>query len=317
MYNCYKMKIRGSVSLKNHTTFKIGGKARYFLEAKTQEDLIKSINWANERKVKYFILGWGSNVLFSDKGFNGLVIKNSIKSVLKTNNKIFASSGLLVSELVDFYARNGFSGLEWAGGLPGTLGGAIYGNAGSFGEEIKDLVIEVASLMMDKKGGVKVIKRDNEKCRFGYRVSVFKGCSEVILGAWLKYAFGDKREIKRKVNHHISYRKKRQPLEYPSAGSAFKNIPLAKINGSARVKFKSAIKTDPFPVIPAAAVINDLGLKGKTIGGAQISEKHPNFIINIGNASAKDVKKLAEFIKKQAYKNFRVKLEEEIKIVEY
>jgi UDP-N-acetylmuramate dehydrogenase len=208
--------------------------------------------------------------------------------------------------------------LEWAGGLPGTLGGAIRGNAGAFGGEIKDVVCEVLSLDIDSFNSKK-IKRKKEDCGFSYRNSVFKENSslginpkEIIIEAVLDLKKGDKKKIRDVVAKNIAYREERQPLEHPNIGSVFKNVSCQKIKKSSLEKFRAVVKTDPFPVVPAAHLISEAGLKGISFGGAMISPKHPNFIGNALGASSGDVKKLIELVKSEIKNKFEINLEEEI-----
>ena len=292
--------------------FKIGGKAKYFLVAKNKNQILNGILWAKKRKIPFFILGGGSNVLFSDKGYEGLVIKLQNTKYEIRNTKIVAESGVPLQKLVIESAKKGLSGLENLAGIPGTLGGAIYGNAGVFGREIGDLVEEVE--VLDVRGPKLEVKRlQNKDCKFGYRESIFKRKKNwVILGATLKLKKGKKKEIEEKIKKILKLRKERQPLEFPSAGSVFKNVPIKNVSKKIREKFKEKIKNG---FLPAGALIEAVGLKGYQIGGAKISEKHANFIVNTGNAKASDVLKLIETIKEKVKKKFKVQLEEEIELV--
>jgi len=321
-----------NVSLSCYSSYKIGGPARYFFEAKNIEEIIKAMDKAHRLRLPIFILGGGTNILFSDEGFNGLILKiqNSKFKIQNDNSKfkiIKAEAGVPLSELVGITAGSGLSGLEWAAGIPGTLGGAIRGNAGAFGGEIKDIVDEVVSLDISKSRP-RIIKRKNKECQFSYRTSIFKKTKkEIILEAKLIFKKGDKRLIKEVVQKNIDYRFKNQPLYYPSAGSVFKNVPLTQINADytqintdnisvnqRTYQYLSTfpIKTDPFPIIPAAYLISEAGLKGVSFGGAMISPKHPNFIVNILGATAHDVKTLILLAKNEVYRKFKIKLEEEI-----
>jgi UDP-N-acetylmuramate dehydrogenase len=306
------LKIREKVLLRDYTTFKIGGPARYFFVAKNKEDLKNAILWAKKKKLLFFILGGGSNVLFSDKGFNGLVIKIQNTRYEIRNTKIVAEAGVPLQKLVLETAKKGLSGLENLAGIPGTLGGAIWGNAGAFGREIRDLVEEVKVLEV-KGSRLKVKRLKNKECEFGYRESVFKRKKNwIILEATLKLKKGKRKEIEEKIKEILRLRKEKQPLEFPSAGSVFKNVPVEKVPKEIREKFKEEIK-DGF--LPAGVLIEAAGLKGFQIEGAKISEKHANFILNVGEAKASDVKELMEKIKKEVKKKFKVQLEEEIKLV--
>jgi len=323
-----------SINLSNYSNYKIGGLARYFYRAKNVEQLIRSIEKARQFQLPVFVLGGGTNLLISDEGFNGLVLKPEINLLKTEGNIIKVGAGVSVSQLLNCVITKSLSGLEWAGGLPGTLGGAIRGNAGAFGGEIKDSIKEVVSLDISGKRP-KLVKRNNAQCKFGYRNSIFKmrDGKEIILEATLAIKKGDKKEIRDAAEEKIKYRQERQPLDYPNIGSIFKNVPLAQIiadlkaqitqinSDTVRVSprssprksaFTAPMKTDPFPVVPTAYLISECGLKGVSRGGAMISPKHPNFIVNVLNAKAVDVKALINLVKLEVKKKFGVELEEEI-----
>lgn len=305
-------KLRKNVFLKDYTTFKVGGVAKYFFEANTKDDVVFSLKFAKKFRIPFLVIGYGSNILVSDKGFRGLVIKMNLKNYYLSGSKLYSEAGVPVKTLVDLTVENSFSGFEWAGGLPGTIGGAIFGNAGAFGGEIKDNIRWVEAIDNNIK-----IKRLNKKdCCFGYRNSVFKEKNWIVLAAEFSFKKGDKETLKKIVQSHIEYRKKRGPLSYPNAGSIFKNYDVKKAPPQVIKKFEGSIKKDPFPVIPAAAIISMVpGLVGFKIGGAQVSKKHPNFIINLGNAKAKDIRNLISFVKKRVKNEFGIILEEEIRYV--
>jgi UDP-N-acetylmuramate dehydrogenase len=306
------LKIREKVLLKDYTTFKIGGPARYFFVAKNKEDLKNAILWAKKKRLPFFILGVGSNILFSDKGFNGLVIKLQNTQYEIRNTKVVAEAGVPLQKLVLETAKKGLSGLENLAGIPGTLGGAIWGNAGAFGREIGDLVEEVKILQI-ANGKLQIVNFKKEDCKFGYRESIFKRKENwIILEAILRLKKGRKKEIEEKIKEILRLRKEKQPLEFPSAGSVFKNVPIEKVPKEIREKFKEKIKNG---FLPAGVLIEAVGLKGFQIGGAKISEKHANFIVNVGGAKASDVKELIKKIKKEVKKKFKIQLEEEIKLV--
>jgi UDP-N-acetylmuramate dehydrogenase len=308
------LKIKKNVPLRDYSTYKIGGPAKYFVKVKNKEELKEALNFCQENNLKFFILGGGSNVLFSDEGFNGLVIKMENKAFrFLRNNKLFVEAGCEMEKIVRETVKRGLSGLEWAGGLPGTVGGAIRGNAGAFGGEIKDIVAKVIAFSPKENQEKEYSK---EECQFEYRSSIFKREKEIVLSAILSFKEGDPKELKRKVKEEINYRKERHPLEYPNAGSVFKNCPLEKIPPEIRERFKDKIKLDPFPILPTAVLIAEAGLKGLAIGGAKVSEKHPNFLINFNNAKAKDVLDLIKKVKEVIWEKFGVLLEEEIEIVE-
>jgi len=302
---------RKNVSLAEHTTFKIGGKAKYFFVAKTKNSLIKALRAAKEYGLPFFVLGGGSNVLVSDKLYNGLVIKiknqkpfgrlrpsalrlrleevvSKAEPLKIINRGIYVEAGASLAQIVKLASEKGLAGLEWASGIPGTIGGAIKGNAGAFGGSIADAVNEVEAYD-SASGQIKMLTKN--ECRFNYKDSIFKRDKNlVILSAVFTLKAGDKNEIGQKMKEYIDYRKARHPLNLPSAGCIFENPPGYR----------------------AAELIENCGLKGKTIGGAQISEKHANFIVNVGRAKAADVSRLIALIKKKVKEKYGIKLEEEI-----
>ena len=306
------VKFQKNILLSQFSNYKIGGPAKFFFEAKSVEGVRWAVGETKKQKLDIFILGGGTNLLINDKGFNGLVLKPSLNFLELTNartNK--AGAGVLMTDLLNFTIEKGLSGLEWAGGLPGTLGGAIRGNAGAFGGEMKDSVAEVESF--DIKTGKEIV-RSGAECRFGYRSSIFKekNNKEIILAATLKLKKGDPKKIKSAVQEKIDYRLLHQPLDHPNIGSIFKNVDLNKIPQALRPRFVSVVKNDPFPVVPAAYLISKAGLAGVSHGGAMISPKHPNFIVNVLKSTALDVKTLVNLTKKTVKKKFKINLEEEI-----
>jgi UDP-N-acetylmuramate dehydrogenase len=309
------MLFQQNIPLSQYTSYKIGGPAKYFAEAENIAEIREALDFWKKEKCSLIILGGGNNVLFSDEGFPGLVLKISLKSLEINGDEIKAESGVEFSDMVDLAAKNSLTGLEWAGGLPGTIGGAVFGNAGAFKEETKDSVIEVKSIRLDDPN--RIIVRDNQACAFGYRTSIFKQKKdEIIIEVVFELKPGNKEEIKKTMQEHIQYRIARQPLEYPSAGSVFKNIKLEDVPEKFLEEFKPVVKTDPFPVVPVAYLLSEAGLKGSRSGGAMISEKHPNFIINTGDAKRRDVLDLIALAKETIKNKFGIFLEEEIQIID-
>ena len=305
--------IKRDISLKEFTTFKIGGKARYFLEAKKREDLISVLKLAKKFKIPFFILGGGSNILVSDRGFNGLIVKMKNTKYEVKDGLIFCEAGAPLSSLVSMAAKNNLTGLEWAAGIPGTIGGAIYGNAGAFGSSIGEIVKEVEVLKI-KNCKFELTKLKNKDCQFSYRGSIFKkNPNLIILSAKLKLKKGEKNKIEEKMKKCLDYRRSTQPLNFPSAGSIFKNFtPHRNAIYGAGPALKVVLKKFNKKEIPAAYLIEKCGLKGKRVGNVKISEKHANFIINLGNGKAKDVKKLINLTKKKVKEKFGIELKEEI-----
>jgi UDP-N-acetylmuramate dehydrogenase len=309
------MKIIQDKDLANLTNFKIGGKADYFIEIEKEEDLYKFYLWQKNKRLPIFILGGGTNILIDD--FKGVVVKNSIKYIKEIESGIIeVSSGVLVSDLLNLTIEKGYQGLEWAGGLPGTVGGAVEGSVGCFGGEFKNLVLEVKAFNLEN-GDIKKFSKD--KCDFYYRDSFFrKNKNWFILSCLLSFKTNfDKDELKKIAEEKIEYRKEKHPIEYPNAGSIFKNYPLEKAPEKLRdfVVEMNKVKNDPFPVIPIAFLISEAGLAGKRIGDAQISTKHSNFIINLSKATFEDVFNLIDFTKKTLEDKFEIVPEVEIKII--
>ena len=280
--------IKKNVKLAPFTTFKIGGPAKYFFVANTKEDLIEAIKVAKKIKLPFFILGGGSNILVADEGFGGIVIRIKNQESRIKNQTIYAEAGVLLANLVSATLNNNLTGLEWAIGIPGTVGGAICGNAGAFGESTSDIIEKVEVFDIDELG---IKNYELSECKFGYRDSIFKKNKNlIILSVSLRLEKGEPKRIKEKMKEYLNYRRGNQPLNFSSAGSIFKN-PQG---------------------VSAGELIEKCGLKGKKIGKAQISKNHANFILNLGGASAKDVKKLIKLAKQKVKNNFGVSLQEEI-----
>jgi UDP-N-acetylmuramate dehydrogenase len=308
--------IKKNILLSDYSNFKIGGSAAYLLEVSLKEELISGLKEWQEMNIrnmqKPFVLAGGTNILIDDLGYQGLIILNRILGIKQNETTLTVGSGVLISDLLNFCVENSLSGLEWAGGLPGTIGGAVRGNAGSFNGETKDSILEVESINLET---LQVSTRKKSDCDFSYRSSFYKtaqGENEFITEIKLVLTKGQKEEIQSKINEKIEYRKEKHPLEYPSIGSTFKNIPYDTLSDELKGEFRGFVKTDPFPVVPVTKLINLVGLKGKIIGGAQFSEKQPNFIINLRNASSEDVKALIVLAKKTIKEKYGIEIEEEI-----
>jgi UDP-N-acetylmuramate dehydrogenase len=287
------MEILKDISLKEYSSYKIGGLARFFCIAENKEDIISAINFAKDNNLEILPIGGGSNILFSDKGFDGLVlkIKNNDIEILEEGDKVLlmVSSGILLSQLLDFSKQNSLAGLEWMAGIPGTLGGAIVGNAGiKNGQNISDCIRKIFVFDIKDKE-LKIFNKDD--CNFKYRESIFKGNNDyVLINAEIALNKGIKENIESLSKEILQNRIATQPYNLPSVGSVFKNPE----NDS------------------AGRLIEACGLKGKQIGGAKISELHANFIVNVDNASSNDVMELIDLIKKTVKEKFNILLEEEI-----
>lgn len=285
-----KCELKKNVNLKEYNTYRIAAECHYMALPSTVEDLTSLVNYAINHNIKYFILGNGSNVIL-DGYFDGLVInmKNLNGVIKKSDNDIIAYSGIMLPKLANFCVNNGLSGLEWASGIPGTLGGAIYGNAGAYNEAIYDYLEEIIVL---HNGKLETLKKS--KLPYAYRTSFFQGKRQyIIVAAHLKLKKGTKETSIELMNDRLTRRLKTQPLSYPSAGSTFRN---------------------PSKELPAGKLIEEAGLKGKKCGGAEISPKHANFIINSNNATAQDIINLIAKIKTtiKEKNNIDLVLEQEI-----
>ncbi len=276
-----------------HTTFRIGGPADFFYPASTPEELIKGINTAKELNLPYFILGGGSNLLVSDSGFRGLMIKNLCRKVLIQENKISAQSGILLSEVVDLSEELGLSGLEFAAGIYGTLGGAIYGNAGAFGKAICEVLEE--GIILTPKGKLEIVNRDYFE--FDYRHSKLKSSKDILLSATLILQKEDREKIRKKIEENLKIRKTRLPEEEGSAGSFFKNIKSSKSCSSG---------------VSAGYLLEQVGAKEMRVGDAKVFPKHANIIINAGNATSEQVRTLTRILKEKVKDRFNIELEEEV-----
>lgn len=279
--------------MKKHTSFKIGGTADYFFKATTLEELQNIIKFAKIKEWPITIIGNGSNLLVTDKGIRGLVIKIDINKLKIEKKDKFAvvevGAGNKLMALATKMKDEELSGLEGLSGIPGSVGGAVVMNAGAYGKEMKDVVL--STTCMDKNG--KLYTFSNEEQEFSYRNSIFQKKDYIIIETKLKLEYGKKDEIQKRMEEYFKSRKEKQPIEYPSAGSSFKR--------------QEGIIT--------SKLIDDVGLKGYKIGGAQVSEKHAGFIVNYNNATATDVINLINYIKEKVYSKYGIKIEEEIKII--
>ncbi|MBR4910149.1 MAG: UDP-N-acetylmuramate dehydrogenase [Clostridia bacterium] len=273
--------------MSRHTTFKIGGNADIFVTVKTEEELILAAGAAKAAGVPFFICGRGSDLLVSDKGIEGAVIcLSGMEGVAINGDTVTVSAGQSMVGMCLALQKAGLSGFEFAYGIPGTVGGAVYMNAGAYGGEIKDNI--VSARFLTAEGEIKEIKK--EDMRLAYRTSIFQQNGGVILSAVFRFEKGDKAEIFNKMEDYMSRRKAKQPLEYPSAGSVFKR-PEGNFAG---------------------ALIEKSGLKGERCGGAMVSDKHCGFIVNTGGATCADVMRLIEKIQEKVLAESKVKLEREV-----
>ena len=274
--------------LSKHTTFKIGGNADMFVSVNNVEELKAVVTACNENDIPMFIIGNGSNLLVSDEGMRCVVVTldGEFKNITFEENTITCGAGAILSKLCTFALSNSLKGLEFAYGIPGTVGGAAYMNAGAYGGEMKDVVKSVTHIT--RKG--EIVTLPLSELDLAYRHSIYKTTDDIIISVTFELETGDADEIKEKMNDFMTRRKTKQPLEYPSAGSVFKR-PEGNFAGT---------------------LIEQCGLKGKTIGGAQVSEKHAGFIINIGDATCDDVLNLISFVQNTVKEQTGYYLEREI-----
>ena len=276
--------------MSKHTSFKIGGVAECYIKVNKLEDLQEVLKISNENLIPLTIIGNGTNILVKDNGIKGIVAKINIKNIeIKDNNVVKASAGNSLAEIAQIVKQNDLTGFEELSGIPGTIGGAIRMNAGAHGKEIKDIILNATAI--DYEGNIR--KFTTEEMKFEYRNSIFSKEKYIILEAEMKLEKGNKEEIQEKMKGFAEWRKERQPLEYPNAGSTFK-------------------RGDGFIT---AALIDQCGLKGRAVGGAQISNKHAGFIVNTGNAKAEDVLQLVEITKKEVKEKFGKEIQLEIEVI--
>ncbi len=278
-------------SMKKHTTFRIGGNAKYFVTPESPEALRQTIALCEEAGEAYYILGNGSNVLVSDQGYDGVIIQlfKNKNHIAIEGRRVIAEAGALLTKVANEAARASLGGLEFASGIPGTIGGALVMNAGAYGGEMKDVVEQVT--VLTREGEILILKK--EDLELGYRTSIIARMGYIVLEAVLLLQEKDQAEILARMEELKVARTTKQPLEYPSAGSTFKR-PEGYFAGK---------------------LIMDAGLRGYSNGGAQVSEKHCGFVINRGGATAQDVLNLVAHVKQEVKKQFGVDLELEVKLL--
>ena len=284
-------KVRINEPMNRHTTFRIGGPADYFLLPSSSEEVKGIMEICKEESLQYFILGNGSNLLVSDEGYRGVIIQlyRNYGGLTVEGTEIRAGAGVLLSQIAAAARNESLTGFEFAGGLPGTLGGAVVMNAGAYGGELKDVLKE--AVVMDREGNIFTVPV--EKLAMGYRTSLVKTAGYLVLEVVISLKKGSQEEIRDTMKDLADRRISKQPLEYPSAGSTFKR-PEGYFAGK---------------------LIMDAGLRGYQVGGAQVSEKHCGFVINKGNATAADVCRLMADVQAKVQEQFGVTLEPEVKFL--
>ena len=282
-------KILWNESMKKHTTLKVGGNAQCLIEIEDEKSLIDIIDYARKENIPITILGNGSNILVLDGGIKGITLKIHIQKLEIEDKKVKIGAGNKVIQTAYKMLENNLSGMEELSGIPGTIGGAIYMNAGANGKEMKDIVSKI--IYLDEFGNKKEMLKD--QAEFSYRHSIFSKHQYIILEVTINLQKDKKENIKERMEKYSNSRKNSQPIEYPNAGSTFKR-------GNDYI---------------TAKLIDECGLKGYSIGGAEVSTKHAGFIINKGNASAQDVLSLVNYVQDKVYERFKKKIQLEMKII--
>jgi len=311
--------IREHVVMRDYTTFHVGGVADYFFQARTIDDLVRVVRSAVSYKIPYFILGNGSNILFSDYGFPGIVIKNSTANIaiMKEKSQVIVDSGVMLGKLIMELVANDLGGLEFLYGVPGTVGGAIYGNAGAWGSAIGDYLKNITVLEEDSEGNlIKINQYNSLWMEFGYRTSCLKKkktkFKPIILTAKFQFSHCQKEEIMRRLNVIKEKRQDSQPIGF-SAGSIFRNpIPkeLSNVTGSGSKNMPEFSKERT-----AGFMLEQIGAKKMKVGSAEVSTKHANFIINKDGAKASEIRSLIEELREKVRRKYGLVLEEEIEYV--
>ena len=284
-----ELKMLRNEPMKNHSSFKVGGAAEIFIEPEGEKQLEKSYALLKEMGISPIVIGKGSNILVRDEGIKGVVLHvgEGLSSVKIEGDTIYAEAGASMASVASAALRESLTGMEFAHGIPGSIGGGVMMNAGAYGGELKDIVYRVR--YMDGAGNI----LETEDCRFAYRHSRFEEEQSIILGAYIKLEKGEKEAIAAQMKLLSEKRMKSQPLDKPSAGSTFKRPATGY----------------------AAAMIDECGLKGLRVGDAQVSEKHAGFVVNLGNASFADVKGVMEKVQEEVFSRFGVMLEPEVRIL--
>jgi UDP-N-acetylmuramate dehydrogenase len=306
------LNIQSNIKLADFTTFKVGGPADYFIVVNQSEETLEALRWAHEQQLRVFVLGGGSNVVFPDEGYRGLVIKLNYKQLTINNEQITVGAGFSLADLITETLKAGLVGLEFAAGIPGSVGGAVVGNAGTYGQDMHDVLDYINYIDIDELKAKHMNTTDGD---FAYRHSTFKEHNYVVTEVALSLKKGDTEASQKLIDERLALRHAKHPTE-PSAGCIFKNILMDQVDTAKLIAHGLDLK--PFEVhnkIPAGFLIDNLDLKGKTIGGAQVSPKHANYIINLGTATAADINTLASVIKQQVRDTYGIQLQEEVRFV--
>jgi len=284
--------------MSKHSTFRVGGPARFFVQVASAEELVGAVRWAQEKGVEHEVIGGGTNILVADAGYDGLIIKMANREIVVEGDRIKAGAGALTTAVARAAADASLTGLEWATTIPGTIAGAVYGNAGCYGGDMGQVVenVRVARLSTEalaKVDGASEVVLESKDLNFRYRYSALKSSNDIVLEVTLKLAPGNPEQIKAKMDECLAKRKKSQPLGSSCAGCVFKNPEDES----------------------AGRLIDEAGLKGERIGGASVSEDHANFILNDGTATADQIVQLISLVKMKIRDEMGIQLEEEVQYI--
>lgn len=306
--------VQEHIDLHSLTTFRVGGKARYFVAAKTEEDVIEALRWAKEQKIPVFVLGGGSNVLFSDSGWDGLVIKIEMNELADDDKgRLRVDAGVTLHAMVESAKDHGYGGVERLAGIPGTVGGAIRGNAGAFGAETASAVVSVRAL---DRNTLDIREYSKDVCEFSYRMSAFKKHPElIVLSATFSFTPGEQPDdLEKIIRETIATRETKHPQHLLCAGSFFMNPVVLDVTLRKEFELDTGMPSKD-DKLPAGWIIDHVGLRGKEVGGAKVSDIHPNYIINTGTATAESILILTSLIKQRVRTEANVRLQEEVQMV--
>lgn len=300
-------------SMARHTNIRIGGSTRLYFVASSSERLIAAVETARKLEIPWYVFGGGSNLLVADQGFEGVMIQHADHHLEFQETRVIAAAGVITSLVARQAAERGLAGFEWAVGVPGTIGGAVYGNAGCYGGEMKDVVVSVDVFDIESH---RPISYSGVECDFDYRESRFKHQQALILNATLQLPHGEREKSLARIKEIIELRKVKQPLEFSSAGCLFKNADIDEktlVNLSVKLEIPDSMKTSKR--ISAGWLVQQAGLSGFSVGDAQVSEKHGNFLLNRGKATAENVLQLASAVKTRIRDEYGILLEDEVQLV--
>lgn len=304
------LKFEDNYPLSKLTTLQIGGPAKKFVIAKTQKELIEAIKYAKDHQIIYLIIGGGSNLLISDEKVDSLVIKNEIQRIKQDNQTLTAKSGTILQHLVDYSIQHGLSGLQRLSGIPGTVGGAVYGNAGAYGQSISDHINKVSAL---NPGNSTIKQLNNSGCQFNYRDSIFKKNNYIILEVTFRLENGDQTALQQEAKDVLSKRLVKYPPGIKCPGSFFKNLVVSEIpqNISKNIPPEKIV----YGKLPAGSLLEEVGAKGKSLDGVEISPNHANLFINRDGGTAKAFYQLAKTYSLKVLEKFGIRLEPEVQLI--